>query len=157
MTQSSLTQMNFTQTKLTETANLKPTGSVFVLKHVPVEKAYAVDLNMLQSKLLQYFKCCSDTHVPQLAFKFAAVRFKCGCPMSAMLSASTTEVVINKAVSPVVFLKLSELRKIVDGLKQHCGFVPKNRFTDDCLILTCGHHKSCISVEIPTMGYINLM
>ena len=102
-------------------------------------------------------KCYSGKHEYQIIQKNTnIITSQCGCSAHTTFAASTN-IHYKNSDNTVVFATKSTWMSFIDNSKQMCGYIPKVKFTDTTIEISCEHHPHCAKYSIPTLGYINLI
>ena len=106
---------------------------------------------------LDHMKCYSGKYEYQIIQKDPnIITSHCGCSAHTILAANT-KIHYKNSDNTVVFATKSTWTSFIDNSKQICGYVPKVKFTDSTIEITCGYHPHCAKHSIQTLGYINLI
>ena len=83
----------------------------------------------------------------------AKVRSKCKYGVSVVVQGKTM-LYYSNCSNKVYFCQWQQL---FDSFKQPCGYIPKSKLVDGTsVVLSCGHHKTCLTIKIRIMGNIQL-
>ena len=122
----------------------------------PIDELYAINLLHLSSTLLESALCKTTQHKFDIIQTDYIISTKCKCNTPIFVEGNM-HVMYNGLDNLVVFAKKSTLVKLFDSTRQYCKYVPKIKFGESIITLTCGHHTACKPIVFTTLGKIKLI
>ena len=148
------TELGFVVSKQVKVSKDPPAPKLSAVK---IEQLIAVNLNHIGFIFLENMKCFSGEHKYQIVQKNTnQITLFCGCCKSTTLK-STSNIFYKDFLNPVLFASKETRLTFLDNSKQMCGYIPKVKFEDTCIKISCGHHSTCSLLIITILGTINLI
>lgn len=148
------TELGFVVSKQVKVSKDPPAPKLSAVK---IEQLIAVNLNHIGFIFLENMKCFSGEHKYQIVQKNTnQITSFCGCCKSTTLK-STSNIFYKDFLNPVLFASKETRLTFLDNSKQMCGYIPKVKFEDTCIKISCGHHSTCSLLIITILGTINLI